>query len=85
MEECASWPDGVNGDVAQYVDAMGPDDSSGNPIEFTEKWSWVMPEPDPFTRTTVMLSTSGFEDATNVEDAPSSSDLIGRAWIVDIP
>ena len=25
MEECASWPDGVNGDVAQYVDAMGPD------------------------------------------------------------
>ena len=23
MEECASWPDGVNGDVAQYVDAMG--------------------------------------------------------------
>ena len=39
MEECASWPDGVNGDVAQYVDAMGPD-----VLDFNEKWSWVNPE-----------------------------------------
>ena len=47
MEECASWPDGVNGDVAQYVDAMNGD---SNGIDFNEKWSWVDPEDDPFTR-----------------------------------
>ena len=47
MEECASWPDGVNGDVAQYVDAM---DDGPDPLDFNEKWSWVDPEEDPFTR-----------------------------------
>ena len=79
MEECASWPDGVNGDVAQYVDAMIA------ATDFTEKWSWVNPEVDPFTRYAIMGAAAGFEAATNVEAAPSSSDLIGRAWIVDIP
>ena len=83
MEECASWPSDVNGDVGQYVDAMGIQNS--NPIDFNAKWSWVKPEPDPYTRTAAADSTTGFEDATNVEDAPSSSDLIGRAWIQDIP
>ena len=82
MEECASWPDGVNGDVGQYVDAMG---GNGGTIDFNEKWSWVDPEPDPYTRTDGKCELTGFEDATNVEDAPSSSDLIGRAWIQDIP
>ena len=41
MEECAlRGRTGVNGDVAQYVDAMNPD-SNGMPIDFNEKWSWV--------------------------------------------
>ena len=71
----------VNGDVAQYVDAMNPTTA----IDFNEKWSWVNPEDDPFTRHEVSESGAQFENATNVEDAPSSSDLIGRAWIVDIP
>ena len=70
----------MNGDVAQYVDAMRPD-----AIDFNEKWSWVNPEDDPFTRREVDDSGAGFENATNVEAAPSSADLIGRAWIVDIP
>ena len=78
MEECASWPTGVSGDVALYVDAMGVD------IDFTEKWSWVMPV-SPFTRVSIMGAASAFESAANVEAAPSSADLIGRAWIVDIP
>ena len=26
-----------------------------------------------------------FMDATNVEDAPTSETLVGRAWIPDIP
>ena len=59
MEECASWPDGVNGDVAQYVDAMGGT-LSGSPLDFTEKWSWVKPEPDPFTRTDIMANARRF-------------------------
>ena len=41
---------GVNGDVAQYVDAMGLDQRRHNPIDFNEKWSWVKPETDPFAR-----------------------------------
>ena len=43
MEECASWPSDVNGDVAQYVDAMGID-GNGSPLDFNAKWSWVHPE-----------------------------------------
>ena len=44
-----------------------------------------MPEPDPYTRTTVILAVSGFMNATNVENAPSSAKLIGREWLADIP
>ena len=78
LEECASWPTGVSGDVVKYVDAMS------TPADFGEKWSWVMPE-SPFTRVPVGMAPTAFEDATNVEAAPSSSDLLGRAWIMDIP
>ena len=46
MEESASWPDAVNGDVGQYVDAMGGD-SVTTP---TKDWSWVNPEVDPYER-----------------------------------
>ena len=78
MEECASWPTGVSGDVALYVDAMS------GAISFSGKWSWVEPA-SPFTRVGVSQADATFENAVNVEAAPSSTDLIGRAWIVDIP
>ena len=81
MEESASWPMGVNGDVGQYVDAMG-DDSITTP---TKDWSWVEPEMDPYTRVTVSTAQMGFMNATNVENAPSSAKLVGREWIKDIP
>ena len=78
-EESASWPDGINGDVVQYVDAMGSSISLP-----TKDWSWVDSEMDPFTRKTVGVSASTFGSATNVENAPVSDKLIGRAWIDDI-
>ena len=82
LGEAASWPTGVNGDVRQYVDAM--EDGIALP---TKDWSWVDPETDPPGRTGVanMEAGTGFENATNVEDAPSSAKLIGRDWINDIP
>ena len=80
MEEAASWPMGVNGDVRQYVDAMT--DSIALP---TKDWSWVKPEEDPYTRDTVSDSGTLFGAATNVANAPSSEELIGRDWVNDIP
>ena len=48
MEEAASWPDGVNGDVGQYVDAMG------GPLRFRRRTgAGLQPEMDPYTRVTV--------------------------------
>ena len=32
-----------------------------------------------------MGASQGFNNATNVENAPSSAKLIGREWINDIP
>ena len=78
-EECISWPDGVNGNVTDYVDAF----ISTIPLP-TKDWSWVDPEADPFTRHTVMAASVGFNSATNVENAPSSADLIGN-WKASIP
>ena len=82
-EESASWPDGVNGDVGQYVDAFI--DTGSPPALPSKDWSWVMPEDDPFTRTTVTGAVTGFMNATNVENAPTSAKLIGRGWLADIP
>ena len=45
-----------------------------------------MPETDPYTRHHVGTRRKGFNNATNVENAPSSAKLIGRDWIAnDIP
>ena len=55
MEEAASWPDGVNGDVRQYVDAMT--DSIALP---TKDWGWVTPEMDPYTRVVVGNASATF-------------------------
>ena len=79
-EESASWPDGTNGNVREYVDAIAENGSIA-----TKDWSWVMPETDPYTRTNVEDAAQGFNNATNVEDAPSTDKLIGRGWIADIP
>ena len=78
-EESASWPAGVNGNVVDYVDAMGAD-SVGTP---TKDWSWVLPATD--VRVDVADAGQGFDGATDIEDAPGSGDLIGRGWIADIP
>ena len=80
MEEAASWPMGVNGDVRQYVDAMG---TLSLP---TKDWSWVQPEEDPYLRVEVGMAGTQFAAATNVAPtAPSTEKLIGRAWISEIP
>ena len=68
MEEAASWPMMVNGDVRQYVDAMG---GSGITLP-TKDWSWVKPEDDPYTRVDVDGAGTQFGVATNVANAPSS-------------
>ena len=44
-----------------------------------------MPEADPYVRVAVGTAGGGFNNATNVEDAPSSAKLIGREWVRDIP
>ena len=79
-EESASWPDMTNGDPVDYVD-----DFVSYEMTPTKDWSWVNPEMDPFTRTNTAGSGSGFNAATNVENAPPTADLIGRDWINDIP
>ena len=81
-EESASWPDGTDGHVGGYLDAISANDSLTTP---TKDWSWVDPQADPYTRPTVANSTMQFGSATNVENAPSSEKLIGRDWINDIP
>ena len=77
-EESASWPDGVNGDVGQYVDAFA-DGSISLP---SKDWSWVNPTTD--ARTDVMGAANGFGTATDVENAPTTDRLISRSWIRDI-
>ena len=79
-EESASWPDGTNGNVREYVDAIV--DNGSTP---TKDWSWVMPETDPYTRTNTVDAAQGFNNATNVENAPGTDKLIGRGWLADIP
>ena len=80
LEEAASFPTDATAGIPSYVDAMDVG------IAVSKDWSWVDPETDPPVRLTIMASVSnGFMSATNVEDAPPSADLIGRAWIDDIP
>ena len=79
-EESASWPDGTNGNVREYLDAIA--DNGSTP---TKDWSWVMPETDPYTRTNTVDAAQGFNNATNVENAPGTDKLIGRGWLADIP
>ena len=82
-EESASWPMGVNGNVREYVDAFAAD-PTGITLP-TKDWSWVDPEADPFTRRPVSTAGIGFNSATNIENAPTTDNLIGRAWIALIP
>ena len=79
-EESASWPDGTNGNVREYLDAVAANGSTP-----TKDWSWVMPETDPYTRTNTVDAAQGFNNATNVENAPGTDKLIGRGWLADIP
>ena len=79
-EESASWPDLTNGNAREYVDAIAENGSTP-----TKDWSWVMPETDPYTRTNTVDAAQGFNNATNVEDAPGTDKLIGRDWLNDIP
>ena len=79
-EESASWPDGTNGNAREYLDAVAANGSTP-----TKDWSWVMPETDPYTRTNTVDAAQGFNNATNVENAPGTDKLIGRGWIADIP
>ena len=80
-EEVASWPVGLNGSPREYVDYF-TDDAVTTP---TKDWSWVDSETDPPSRREAMQWAQEFQDATNVEDAPSSADLVGRGWITDVP
>ena len=82
LEESASWPTGTNGNATDYVDVFNGNDGIGTP---TKDFSWVNPEMDPFTRVTVAMAATAFQSATNVENAPPTADLLGRAWINDIP
>ena len=81
-EESASWPDGANGHVGGYLDAIVAEDSLTTP---TKDWSWVKPEDDPYVRVAVVSAATQFGSATNVENEPSSENLIGRTWVDDIP
>ena len=81
-EESASWPTGTNGNVTGYVDAITAANALTTP---TKDWSWVRPETDPYERVMVSGAVMQFGSATNVENAPSSEKLIGRAWVSEIP
>ena len=81
-EESASWPTMTNGNVREYVDAIVANDGLTTP---TKDWSWVNPEPDPYERVAVGTANMQFGSATNVENAPTSEQLIGRTWIDAIP
>ena len=76
-EEAASWPTGLSGDVVEYVAAMA---AVATP---TKDWSWVAHATD--VRLDVTGAAQGFNNATNVENAPGSDALIGRRWIREIP
>ena len=80
LDEAASWPTGLSGDPLQYVDAM--DDNFTAP---TPKWSWVNDATDPPGRHALSGSADAFAPPANVEDAPSTAELISREWINDIP
>ena len=80
-EESASWPTGVNGDVGDYVDGM--QEASQITGDLSKDWSWVGFADN--VRAAISGSIGHFSGATNVEDAPSTADLIGRGWINDIP
>ena len=80
-EESASWPTMVNGNAREYVDAFGVT-GVGLP---TKDWFWIDLSVDPPVREEISMSGQHFASATNVEDAPTSDKLIGRAWIDDIP
>ena len=80
-EESASWPTELSGEARQYVDAFSDD-----VVLFpTKDWFWINLAVDPPVRVPVGNAVSHFASATNVEDAPTSDKLIGRAWINDIP
>ena len=66
-------------ECSEYVDAF----ETTIPLP-TKDFSWVGPA-SPFTRVDVMQAATRFNSATNVEDAPKSDKLIGRAYINDIP
>ena len=80
-EEAGSGPTDASGDAASYVDAIAADGA----IEVTDKWSWVNPTTDPPARLDVDAAQAIIQVSTNLEDAPSSTDLISRKWIDDIP
>ena len=82
LEEAASWPTGVNGDPRQYVDSFNDPMISDAP---GEKFSWVEDDMDPPGRTDTSDAYMEFDTTTNVEDAPGSGKLIGRAYVDDIP
>ena len=79
LEEAASWPSGLSGEVRQLVDYFA--DGIAAP---TKDFSWVNSETTPPERTGAAMWASGFSNATNVETAPASAKLLGRAWIADI-
>ena len=81
-EEAGSGPTDASGDATSYVDAIAAETMA---VEITDKWSWVKESVDPPVRVDVNTAQSTFSSPTNIEDAPSSADLISRKWIDDIP
>ena len=79
LEEAASWPTGVNGNAREYTDAVAALD-----IDLSKDWSWVDVSEINIPRIAVSNSNTGFVDAVNVEDAPTSDALVGRGWINSI-
>ena len=71
---------GFSGEVRQLADYF-----AGGATAATKDWSWVDPETNPPSRTAAASWPMGFQNATNVENAPGSARLIGRGWVSDIP
>ena len=83
-EEAASWPtDATNGDPASYVDTFIANTSITEAPG--EKFSWVDPGEDPPIRVITSSAYAVFDTTTNVEAAPVTAKLLGRAWLNDIP
>ena len=82
LEEVASWPTGVSGDAASYVDAFVGGSITEAP---GPQFAWVDPDEDPPIRTDTSAAYTTFTTTTNVEDAPVTAKLLGRRWILDIP